>query len=156
MNTIIENKYIRVRVPFEFWESYKEKALEYQKNANLMGFTIEEIQADLILIEAMSQLDGPCRAFWNIEEKITYEGAKEKIFAYGSIPDGFNGDSNGERVEVGFFILNNNIMIHCPSFGYFKSHFISVKDEKEALHIMTDYVHNKGYVENLKAKESSL
>lgn len=150
MNTILENKYIRVRVSFEFWESYKAKTLEYQKNAKLMGFPIEEIQSDLILMEAMSQLDGPCREFWNIEEKITYEGAKNKIFASGSIPDGVN----GERVEVGFFILNNNIMIHSPSFGYFKSHFISVKDEKEALLIMQDYAHNNGYVENLKVKES--
>jgi hypothetical protein len=149
MNTIIENKYIRVRVPFEFWEAYKEKALEYQKNANLMGFPIEEIQSDLILIEAMSQLDGPCRSFWNIEEKITYEGAKEKIFAYGTIPDG----ENGERQEVGFFILNKKIMIHSPS-GYFTSHFPSCKDEEEALNTMHNYVHYNGYIEDLKAKET--
>lgn len=151
MNTIIENKYIRVRVPFEFWEAYKEKALEYQKNANLIGFPIEEIQAELILIEAMSQLDKPCRELWNIEEKITYEGAIKKIFATGSIPDGYTGD----RVDVGFFMLNKSIMIHCPT-GYFTSHFPSCKDEKEALLIMQDYIHNKnsGYIENLTVKET--
>ncbi len=147
MNVLLENKYIRVRVSLEFWETYKEKALEYKKK-HLRDIPVEELQSTLILNEAMRQMDGPCSKKWNIEVKATFEGAKERVFATGTIPDGFN----GHRDRVGFFILNNRIMILTTS-GYFKSHFPECRDENEAKKMIGDDAINNGYVQEFTLKK---
>ena len=65
------------------------------------------------------------------EERMTYNEAKAKIFARGTIPDGYF----GKRAAVGFALIGERI-VTVADCGYFGAGLPDVASEEEALWII--------------------
>ena len=66
-----------------------------------------------------------------IPASTTYEDAKTRVFAKGTIPDGYF----GKRASVGFALIGRTC-VTVSDVGYFRSGLPDVQDEAEALWLL--------------------